>query len=344
MVSTTRFGRTSLEGNPDTDFLVIMLVTDFGLKKSIHSPNKSHPKVPLMNICQPLLRLHSILFLSISLLIDSAAFSADPIAIPLWEKGAPGSESRMKEREKEDKGPGKCNVTNIHHPSITPYLPNPEKTTGVAVIIAPGGGHRMLCLGHEGNSLGEWFAEQGIAAFVLKYRLAREEGSPYTIDEHAMADTRRAIRTVRSKSNEWKINPDKIGILGFSAGGELAALAAMQSDNGDSKNADNVEKFSSRPDFQVLIYPGSSHRFTVEKKMPPLFIALGYKDRDDISIGMAELYLKYKKAGVPAELHIYSEAAHGFGYRAETDTGAGHWPLRLKEWLRDSGFIAKVSS
>ena len=267
--------------------------------------------------------------------------SAEPEAIPLWTGGAPGSEARRSEAEKADIGPGKCNVTNVHHPSITPYLPASDKATGTAIIIAPGGGHRVLCLGHEGNSLGKWFADHGIAAFVLKYRLAREAGSTYTVDEHAMADTRRAIRMVRSLANEWKIHPERIGILGFSAGGELAALAAMKSDAGRSDAADAIERASSRPDFQVLIYPGSSNRFTVEAGMPPAFIALGAKDRPDISIGMPELYLKYKQAGVPAELHIYSNADHGFGYRPDAKSAAGDWPLRLREWLVDSKLLTE---
>jgi endo-1,4-beta-xylanase len=197
----------------------------------------------------------------------------------------------------------------------------------------------MLCLGHEGNALGEWFAKHGIAAFVLKYRLAREAGSSYTVDDHAMADTRRAIRIVRSRAAEWKINPARIGIAGFSAGGELAALAAMHSDAGQPDASDAIERASSRPDYQVLIYPGSSNRFTVEAGMPPAFIALGAKDRPDISVGMAELYLKYKQAGVPAELHIYSNAGHGFGYRPDSTSAAGDWPMRLREWLVDSNLL-----
>ncbi len=265
-----------------------------------------------------------------------------PEPIYLWVEGAPGSIERMNEPEKEDVGPGKCNVTNIHHPSITPYVArsksNPPRKTA-AVLICPGGGHRMLCLGHEGYSLAEWFAEQGIAAFVLKNRLAREPGSTYTVDDHAMADTRRAIRTIRSNADQWNIDPAKVGVLGFSAGGELAALAAMESDAGDAGAIAPVERMSSRPDFQVLIYPGSSSRFTVNKGMPPVFIALGAKDRDDISIGMAELYLKYKAAGVPAELHIYSNAGHGFGYRPNSKDAAGDWPYRLKEWMIDSKII-----
>ena len=262
-------------------------------------------------------------------------------AIKLWPNGAPGSESRKQEPEKVDEGPGKCNVSNVHDPSITPFLPAPDKATGTAIIIAPGGGHRVLCLGHEGDSLAEWFAEQGIAAFVLRYRLAREEGSPYTVDDHAMADTRRALRLVRARAEEWKIRPDRIGILGFSAGGELAALSAMQSDNGNPDAVDAIERASCRPDFQVLIYPGSSSRFTVSTGMPPAFIALGAKDRDDIALGMADLYLKYKAAGVPAELHIYSNAGHGFGFRPDSKTAAGLWPQRLTEWLVDSDLLKK---
>jgi endo-1,4-beta-xylanase len=283
--------------------------------------------------------LRFVMFVLAFMALAATSKAADPVSIALWTAGATGSEARMNEPEQVDQGPGKCNVTNIHHPSITPYIPRPDVATGTAVIIAPGGGHRMLCLGHEGDSLAQWFAQQGIAAFVLRYRLAREKDSTYTVDDHAMADTRRAIRMVRAKAGQWKINPRRIGILGFSAGGELAALAAMEFDSGDSDAADPIERVSCRPDFQVLIYPGSSDRFTVKPGMPPAFIALGAKDRPDISVGMAQLYLKYKEADVPCELHIYSNAGHGFGYRPNTNTAAGAWPVRLREWLVDSGLL-----
>ncbi|HUP78407.1 MAG TPA: alpha/beta hydrolase [Pirellula sp.] len=282
---------------------------------------------------------------AISCLIPAICLADRPGQIPLWVNGAPGSVERTAEPEKEDSGPGKCNVTNIHNPSITPYLVSQKGASGTkptaAILICPGGGHRMLCLGHEGYDLGQWFADHGIAAFVLKNRLAKESGSTYTVDEHAMADTRRALRTVRSKAKEWNIDANKLGVLGFSAGGELAALAAMESDDGKISSADPVERMGSRPDFQVLIYPGSSNRFTVRKGMPPAFIVLGAKDRDDISIGMAQLYLKYKAAGVPAELHVYSNAGHGFGYRPASSDAAGDWPLRLREWMIDSSIMAK---
>lgn len=272
----------------------------------------------------------------------SALAAAPPSAIPLWPKGAPGSEARAGEAEKVDgDGKGKNNVSNVHNPSITPFLPEGGKATGTAVIIAPGGGHSKLCLGHEGHALAEWLAGHGIAAFVLKYRLAREPGSTYTIQEHAMADARRAIRTVRTRAKEWGIRPDRIGIMGFSAGGELAAFAAMKSDAGKADAEDVTERAGSRPDFQALIYPGTSDLFTVEKGMPPVFIACGYGDRPDISRGMASLYLKYKEAGVPAELHIYSNAGHGFGYREGTTSGAGAWPFRFREWLVDSKLLTE---
>jgi endo-1,4-beta-xylanase len=273
--------------------------------------------------------------LSVFILLTTAIHAGDiPAPILLWEAGAPGSEARKGEAEKQEGS----NVGNVHNPSITPYLPTKD-ATGTAVIIAPGGGHSKLCLGHEGYALAEWFRDHGIAAFVLKYRLAREKGSTYTIQDHAMADTRRAIRLVRSRAGEWGIQPDRIGIMGFSAGGELAAFAAMKSDAGNADAAEPLERLSSRPDFQALIYPGTSSLFSAEKGMPPLFIACGYGDRPDISEGMASLYLKYKAAGLKAELHIYSNAGHGFGYKPGANTAAGRWPERFTEWLTDSGLL-----
>ena len=259
--------------------------------------------------------------------------------IVLWENGAPGSEEGADELEKVDRTGGRCNVSNVHQPSITSFLPNANAATGAAILIAPGGGHRVLCLGHEGDALAEWFARQGIAAFVLRYRLAREEGSTYTVDEHAMADTRRAIRLIRHNARRWGIDAERIGVLGFSAGGELAALAAMDAIDGVLDNGDAVDMETARPNFQVLIYPGSSDRFTVRSGMPPAFIALGQNDRDDIATGMAKLYLKYRAVKVPCELHIYSNAGHGFGYREGTTSAAGEWPKRLVEWLKDSEFL-----
>ena len=280
--------------------------------------------------------MRTLLLLTTLISTLTAKAGETPVSFPLWPQGAPGSEARAAEAETLEGS----NVCNVHNPSLTPYLPAPDKATGTAVIICPGGGHRKLCLGHEGGALAEWFQARGIAAFVLKYRLAREPDSTYTIQDHAMADTRRALRIVRSRAGEWHIKPDRIGIMGFSAGGELAAFAAMQSDAGNPAAADPIDKASSRPDFQALIYPGTSHLFSAEKGMPPVFIACGYGDRPDIAEGMAGLYLKYKAAGVKAELHIYSEAGHGFGYRPDKTGAAAKWPERFTDWLTDSGFLA----
>lgn len=259
-----------------------------------------------------------------------------PAAIPLWPQGAPGSEARASEPEKIEGS----NVCNVHNPSLTPYVPAADQSTGTAVIICPGGGHAKLCLGHEGYALAEWFRDHGIAAFVLKYRLSREPGSPYTLEGHAMDDTRRALRLVRSRAAEWHLDPQRIGILGFSAGGELAAYAAMKSDAGRADATDVIEQQSSRPDFHALIYPGKSATFTAEKGMSPVFIAAGYSDRPDISEGMANVYLKYKAAGVKAEMHIFANAGHGFGYKADAKpSAASRWPQRFTEWLTDSGLL-----
>ena len=259
---------------------------------------------------------------------------ADPQAILLWPNGAPGSEGQTAEEVVELTRNGERNVTQIHKPSLTPYLP--AAGNSAAIVIAPGGGHSKLCVDHEGHHLARWLAQRGTAAFVLKYRLSREQGSPYTLEGHAVGDMQRAIRLVRSRSKQWNIDPKKVGALGFSAGGELAFMAAMQDGPGDSHAPDDIEKHSARPDFQCLIYPGKSSRIAVNKDMPQAFIVCGYGDRRDIAHGMAEVYLKFKEAGVPAELHIYAAAGHGFGVRDRAAGAVAHWPARLDEWLTDN--------
>jgi len=276
------------------------------------------------------LSLASLLFLCTQV-IDAA----EPQAILLWPSGAPGSEGKTAEEVVEKTPSGERNVTQIHKPSLTPYLPAAGKANGAAIVIAPGGGHSKLCIDHEGHNLARWLAERGTAAFVLKYRLSREKDSTYTLEGHAVGDMQRAIRLVRSRAKEWNIDPTKVGALGFSAGGELAFMAAMQDGKGSSAAADEIDKQNARPDFQCLIYPGKSSRIAMAKDMPQAFIVCGYGDRQDIAHGMAEVYLKFKDAGVPAELHIYAAAGHGFGVRDSTPGAVAHWPARLDEWLAD---------
>jgi endo-1,4-beta-xylanase len=261
--------------------------------------------------------------------------AAEPQAILLWPSGAPGSEGQTAEEVVDRTPSGERIVTQIHHPSLTPYLPAAGQGNSAAIVIAPGGGHGKLCVDHEGHHLARWLAERGTAAFVLKYRLSREKDSPYTLEQHAVGDMQRAIRLVRSRAREWNIDPRKVGALGFSAGGELAFLAAMQEGTGEPAAAEEIDRHSARPDFQCLIYPGKSSRIAVTKGMPQAFIVCGYGDRQDIAHGMAEVYLKFKDAGVPAELHIYAAAGHGFGVRDSTSGAVAHWPARLDEWLAD---------
>lgn len=258
--------------------------------------------------------------------------------IPLWPNGAPGSEGKTSAEKVRVTATGDRVVSGIHNPSITPFLPTTVKANGTAVIIAPGGGHRELWIDHEGYNPAKWLNERGVTAFVLKYRLSKEENSTYTVDEHELADIQRAIRLVRAHAKEWNIDTARIGVMGFSAGGEVAALSAMVFKKGDASAKDVVDRESSRPAFQALIYPGGSARFEVNKNSPPVFLLGGYGDRPDIAEGLAQVYIKYKQAGVPAELHIYSNAGHGFGVRQTNQGAVAGWMQRLYDWLGDRGF------
>lgn len=265
----------------------------------------------------------------------------EPAEILLWPGGAPGSEGKNRHEKVRIAESGDHVISAIDHPSITPYLPTKETATGAAVIIAPGGGHTELWIDHEGYNEAKFFQSHGIAAFVLKYRLARDSGSTYTIDKEEVADMKRAIRLVRSRAKGWGIDTARIGIMGFSAGGEVAALASMRFDLGNQISSDTIENESSRPAFQALIYPGNSQRFEPVKNAAPLFIVGGYLDRADISEGVAQVYLRFKKAGIPAELHIYAKAGHGFGMRTTNKGALTSWPIRFEEWMQDMGFLTK---
>ena len=259
--------------------------------------------------------------------------SAGKPTVLLWPNGAPGSEARKDEPERIE---GET-VVNIHNPSILVFLPRKAITTGVGLIVAPGGGHKSLWIMHEGFNPAQALAEKGIAAFVLKNRL---QSSGYTFDVEGLADMQRAIRVVRSRAAEWGMDPEQDWRGGFSAGGELAELVALRNDPGQPDATDPVERVSSRPDFQVLIYPGKSQLIQPVAGSPPAFMAAGFDDRADISVGLAEAYLRFKKAGVPAELHIYAKTGHGFGLRPER-AGQSHqeWPVQLVSFLRQTGII-----
>jgi acetyl esterase/lipase len=232
-------------------------------------------------------------------------------------------------------------VTNVHRPALVYYPAAADRATGAAMIVAPGGSHRELWIDHEGHRPAKWLSERGIAAFVLKYRLGREAGSPYSVETHAVGDMLRAIRYVRSRSGEWGIDTARVGVMGFSAGGELAAFAAMRYEKPPLMVGDAIDRQPSRPDFQVLVYPSYPDRFVVTKQSPPAFICGGYEDCADITEECAKLFVRYKQMGVPAELHLYGYVGHGFGFRPGNTGGVAGWPERLYDWLGDAGLLRR---
>lgn len=274
-------------------------------------------------------------------LLASAAFAqaAEPQWILLWPNGAPGSEGKTGDETVRTTPQNEHVIANVHRPSIGIFLPSPEIASGAAVVIAPGGGHSELWADHEGINVAAWLAQHGVAGMVLKYRLAREKGSTYRVEVESLADIQRAIRLVRSRAAEWNLNPDRIGVMGFSAGGELAAMAATRFDSGSPEAADPIDRLSSKPAFQALLYPALPRDMQLSKDTPPAFLACGENDRKDISQGLPELYLKLKQAGAIAELHVYTGVGHGFGLRATTKGAVASWPDRFLEFLEARKFV-----
>src|SRR5580692_10601857 len=192
-------------------------------------------------------------FLVCILIMPSVLIAQEkPTVIPLWPKGAPGFENRRDEPEQAKD----YWVRNIHNPSITIYLPPKEKATGAAVVIFPGGGHRLLVFNAEGREPARFLNSIGVAAIIVKYRLFREDSAIYSFEKETREDAYRAMRYVRSKAAEWNIDTGRVGTLSFSAGGETAALVAYTSGDGDPNAPDPIDRLNGRPNFQLLVYPG----------------------------------------------------------------------------------------
>ncbi|MEI9865978.1 MAG: alpha/beta hydrolase [Limisphaerales bacterium] len=271
-----------------------------------------------------------------TLLLPATLLAADePQTIPLWRNGAPGFESRKDIPEQA----ASYWVRNINNPSLTVFLPPKEKANGAAVIICPGGGFRELVFNGEGVEPAKYFNNLGVAAFVLKYRLFRETNSPYTAD-NAREDGLRAMRLVRSRAGEWGIDTNRIGMIGYSAGGEVVSLAAFTENAGITNAPDAIDRASARPDFIAEIYPGPlGVPAVLPPNPPPAFLLCADDDRSH-SVVVTGLLEKYRAAKVPAELHLYAKGGHGFnqGQRSKLTT-IHNWPDRLTDWLGDNGYL-----
>jgi endo-1,4-beta-xylanase len=215
-------------------------------------------------------------------------------------------------------------VSNVHRPGIVVYLPEKVRANGTAVVVAPGGGYRELWMDHEGVNVARFLNEQGIAAFVLKYRLPRAPDSHYTVTGDSLGDLLQAVRLVRTRAAEWQVDPHRNGVIGFSAGGNLAGLGVMNAGTGEAADA---------IDFAALIYPGTSAEIQLKAGNPPLFLLCGSEDRPDVVAGVTRLFLAAHELKIPAELHVYDRVGHGFGLRATNTGPVSAWPRQFVDWL-----------
>jgi dienelactone hydrolase len=258
---------------------------------------------------------------------------------PLWAHGAPGSEAHRNEPEEARD----WWVRNVHNPSLTAFLPSAEKATGAAIVIIPGGGHREIVWPPEGLAPARYLQGLGVAAFALKYRLGAAPGSPYDVERDAGADARRAMRLVRAHAAEWGVDPHRIGVMGWSAGGELAALLAYGDTEGEAHARDPIDRQSAAPDFQIVIYPGG--RFIPDhltRKPPPAFFLAAWDDAGAAD-NIRTLLALYREAGGTAEAHLFAQGSHAFNMGDRSELVTIHsWPQRMADWLADSGLLAKT--
>ena len=267
------------------------------------------------------------------LIAPACLCAADPVELKLWPDGAPGQmlpHSNATEDFIRTKA-GKSTITDIHDPTITVY--RPEKPNGTSVIVAPGGGFVFLSAIHEGSQVCEWLNTLGVTGVLLKYRTpTRDETAPH---EKPVADAARAIALVREHAKEWNLDPKRVGLLGFSAGGNLLAHIAC----------DRATK-TELPDFGIMIYGGGfvdfkdptklKEGFTVPKDAPPMFLACAHDDGQNPTAATV-LYLEYKKIGIPCEVHLFTKGGHGFGMR-DNKQPINAWPQRCAEWMESMHF------
>ena len=271
---------------------------------------------------------------------------AELLTLPLWTSEIPGEKEQKvgKEKVEDRNNDGITRTSNVSKPTITIYPAHADKTTGAAVIVAPGGGYSILASKHEGTDVCTWLNEIGVTAVLLKYRVPRRKN----LEKHhaPMQDAQRAVSLVRSKASEWKIDPKRIGLLGFSAGGHLTATV-LTSDGSVSFPKEEVDKHSPIPNFGLLIYPAYLKNeedrnklvpeVSVDKNTPPSFVVIAHGDSRFVE-GAALYYLAMHRAKRDCELHIYGKGGHGYGMK-KIPQRVGEWTTQASGWMKEMGYL-----
>jgi acetyl esterase/lipase len=292
-------------------------------------------------------------FAALLLVMSCMAEPAKPDRVAkLWEGKPPGDFVAPGPELVTPPKPGDASqilrITNISEPRLEFYFPAAEKKNGAAIVVVPGGGFGILASEHEGSELAMWLRDRGFTAAVLQHRCPTNSlPKPW---EYPAQDAQRAVSLVRSRSEEFGIKPDRLGVFGFSAGGQVALIAATNAAQRLYPTADAIDAANCRPDFLMLCYPwkilaeNSTTELRPEIKIdattPPAFIAQANDDKGSLAEGSTLAFLALRKAGVPAELHIYATGGHGFGLRPNATQAPGDWPGRLELWLKARGLIS----
>lgn len=265
--------------------------------------------------------------------------AAEPLPpIPLWPGDAPGEKGDIPpEGEQPSKGDNITRVQNVSKPTLTIYRPPADKDTGTAVIICPGGGYGILAWNHEGTEVAEFLNTLGVTGILLKYRVPARKGQEKYVAP--LQDAQRAVGLVRHRAKEWGLNPERIGVLGFSAGGHLAATLSNNYQTRTYDPVDDADKTSCRPDFTLLIYPAYlvdknnvlAPEIKVTSETSQTFIVMTEDDGVRVD-GPLIYYMALKNAKVPAEMHLYAHGGHGYGIRPKGNLVAT-WPQRVSDWL-----------
>lgn len=284
------------------------------------------------------------------LLMVATIATADPAELKLWPHGVPGESEEPSETKAAPGDDGVLRVTYVGDPTITVYRAPEESANGCVVVICPGGGYNILAWDKEGTEVAEWLNSIGVTGILLKYRVPRR--SREQPHRAPLQDAQRAIRVARKNADAWGIDPQRVGMLGFSAGGNLTVMAGTHWNETTYDKVDDADELSCRPDFLVPIYAaylgakGDPWSLTplvqVTDKTPPTFMAVTLDDKHR-GAHAALLLVELKKAGVPAELHVYAKGGHGYGLRSSDDPVCT-WPERCADWMRSTGLLKSNKS